>query len=266
MKNFIDQMGNKIVFESFPKRIISIVPSQTELLFYLGLDEEIVGVTKYCIHPKEKSKSKIKVGGTKKLNLEKINLLQPDLIIGNKEENEEGQIRKLMKKYPVWMSDVRNLKDALQMIDSIGDLVGKKEQAKKLSNEIQKQFDNSALNIPKSAFRKCAYFIWRKPWMVAGGDTFINDMLMRCRFENAFSQNTERYPKISLENLRSMNPEIILLSSEPYPFEEKHIAEIKEILPETKVLLADGEMFSWYGSRLLNSPFYFRDLISQILS
>src|SRR4051812_11307667 len=123
MTRFTDQMGNAVELEGPPSRIVSLVPSQTELLFYLGLDKEVAGITKFCIHPAEMFHSKPRVGGTKKYDFEKIRQLAPDLIIGNKEENEQKQVEELQKLYPVWMSDIRNLADALQMIRSVGELV-----------------------------------------------------------------------------------------------------------------------------------------------
>lgn len=235
------------------------MPSQTELLFDLGLEEEVVGITKFCIHPFDKVKSKTKIGGTKNFNFEAIDALQPDLIIGNKEENYQEGIEKLAEKYPVWMSDIFTLEDALDMIRKVGDLTGKAEKAIEIAEETNARF--TAINKPETAVR-AAYFIWKNPYMAAGSTTFIHDMLQRCGFENVFA-NTDRYPEISSEMLQKSKPEIILLSSEPYPFQEKHFQEFREICPEAKIRIVDGEMFSWYGSRLLKAPGYFQKLLSE---
>jgi ABC-type Fe3+-hydroxamate transport system substrate-binding protein len=259
---YIDQMNNEVRLENPPVRIISLVPSQTELLFDLGLDEEIIGITKFCIHPEEKFKITTKIGGTKKLDIEKIHQLKPDLIIGNKEENEEQQIKELMQHYPVWMSDIHNLDEALDMIAKVGELVDRNAEAYSLIQSITNSFNQSEIGNPKSEIR-VAYFIWKDPYMVAAKNTFIDDMLNRCGFINAFS-HLERYPEISGSQLQAANSQLILLSSEPYPFKEKHIQEFKSVCPDAEIKIVDGEMFSWYGSRLKYAPEYFKSLINNI--
>lgn len=221
----------------------------------MGLENEVVGITKFCVHPKNWFLEKPKIGGTKTLNFNKIEALKPDLIIGNKEENERSQIEELEKQYPVWLSDVKNLDGALDMILKIGQLTGKISEANSLSDAIS--FEFSQLKAPGKP-QKAAYLIWRKPFMVAGGDTYINSMLKLAGFENAFA-HLDRYPELLPEKLAEAKPEAIFLSSEPYPFKEKHISELREICPAAKIHLVDGEMFSWYGSRLLKSAAYFRN-------
>ncbi len=259
MAVFYDQLNRKIELPQVPKRIISVVPSQTELLFYLGLNEQVVGITKFCIHPVDKIKIITKVGGTKQLNIELIKKLGPDLIIANKEENDQLQIEALMAVCPVWVSDIGNLDEAHDMILKVGGLVDKKELAQLLVTDIKYQFSQlltKALNL------KVAYFIWRKPYMVAGRQTFIDDMLQKCGLTNVF--DSDRYPELTPEMLIVANPEVVLLSSEPYPFTRKHIDEFKLCLPKAIVILVDGEMFSWYGSRLLHAAGYFNQLIENI--
>jgi len=255
MPLYLDQMNRAVEIPSAPQRIISLVPSQTELLFDLGLDDEIVGITKFCIHPEDKVKSKAKIGGTKQLNIDLIKKLKPDLVIGNKEENEQDQIEELMRHFPVWMSDISNLEYALDMIGKVGEITGKIDGATTLASTIKQQFIN--ITITQSSL-KAAYFIWRKPYMIAGKGTFIDDMLKKCGLTNAFDAG--RYPEVTAEQLIQTKPDLIFLSSEPYPFKEKHIAEFKTICPKATVKVVDGEMFSWYGSRLLQAPGYFEEL------
>ena len=243
-----------------PKRIVSLVPSQTELLFDLGLDAETIGITKFCVHPPGWFKTKERVGGTKTVNMDKVHQLKPDLIIANKEENVKEQIEELAKDCPVWLTDVNNFDDALKMIADIGTLTGKSAATTAIINNISKGF-KSIPKIEKPV--KTAYLIWRKPYMTIGGDTFINDMLLQCGFENIFADKT-RYPEIKSGDLQTANCQLLLLSSEPYPFKQKHIDELSSQLPNTKIILADGEFFSWYGSRMLQSPAYFKQLIAQI--
>lgn len=266
MPFYTDQLNRKIELTFPPKRIVSLVPSQTELLYDIGLRDEVVGITKFCIHPDEWFHSKIKVGGTKKIDFDKIKQLNPDLIIGNKEENEKDQIEHLMKDYKVWLSDIYTLKDALNMITQVGTLVGKQQESTILKLQIEAAFNSFnfellTLNLPTGqagSKLKTAYFIWRKPFMAAGNNTFINDMLKRCGLSNVFdSAHFARYPQISSEQIAAAKPELILLSSEPYPFKEKHIKEFQAICPDAKIRIVDGELFSWYGSRLLKTPPYF---------
>lgn len=264
MSIFTDQLNRKINLNNTPQRIVSLVPSQTELLFDLGLRNEVIGITKFCIHPNEWFRTKIRIGGTKKYDFEKIKNLNPDLIIGNKEENEQAQIELLMKDYTVWMSDIYTLKDALEMIMRVGVMVGKSNEATLLKLKIESEFKKCAITKSRRPL-KASYLIWKDPYMVAGKNTFINEMLHYCGFNNVF--NTEefnRYPQVSIEQIKEAKPDVIFLSSEPYPFKDKHIAEFKAICSNTQVLLVDGELFSWYGSRLLHAPTYFLNLINQI--
>lgn len=255
-----DQMGHHIHLAHLPKRIISLVPSQTELLADLGLDEEVVGITKFCVHPDNWFRTKTRVGGTKQYDFEKIASLKPDLIIGNKEENNEEQIRELQEKYPVWMSDIRNLEEALQMISDIGAIVNKEETARTIAANIRGQFNR--LDFSKQPSRRVAYLIWRNPYMGAGPGTFIDCMLQKLNLVNILT-NT-RYPETTLAELAGAQPDFIFLSSEPYPFGEKHIDEIQTAVPSAKIRLVDGEMFSWYGSRLRLAPDYFQGLMASI--
>lgn len=236
-----------------PERIISLVPSITELLFSLGLNEEVVGITKFCVHPKEWFQFKVRIGGTKNLNIEKIKSLQPTLIIANKEENVKEQVEGLAKDFNVLLTDVNNYEEALQMIEQVGNAVGKGFEAKELISKIKNDF----LQL-KPVYKKTAtYLIWQNPYMAVGGDTFISDMMRRAGFENVF-ENRDRYPEISLEEIRKLNPKFVLLSSEPYPFKQKHADELRQQLPDSKIILVDGEMFSWYGSRMLLAAHYLK--------
>ena len=252
----IDQMGNKLTIPFPPKRIVSLVPSQTELLFDLGLENEISGITKFCIHPEEKTKGKEKIGGTKKFNLEKIMALQPDLIIGNKEENYPEGIQALQQDYPVWMSDILTLHDALSMIREVSRVTNRAEAGQAIADEIVNRF-NAYVSMQGNL--RVAYFIWREPYMVAGRDTFIDEMLRKFGVQNVFA-HLSRYPEVSLEAVIEAQPDLIFFSSEPYPFKEKHFGDFRELLPSTKALVVDGQYFSWYGSRLLEVPGYFNSL------
>ena len=239
-------------------RIVSLVPSQTELLYDLGLEEEVIGITKFCVHPTKWYRNKTRIGGTKNVKIPAIHHLKPDLIIANKEENVKEQVEELAKNYDVFVTDVNNLTDAINMINDIGLLVGKTREAFEMANKIEAKFKIlQGLTSDKTKI-KAAYLIWKDPFMAAGGHTFINDMMQYCGLENIFSSR-DRYPKITLEELQT-GCEIILLSSEPYPFKEKDLKEMEPQIPGVKIILIDGEMFSWYGSRLLKAADYFKEL------
>ena len=256
----IDQLGNTIKIAFPPKRIISLVPSQTEFLFDINLNEEIVGITRFCIYPSDKVDNKMRIGGTKKFDIEKIKSLRPDLIIGNKEENYEEGITELSQHFPVWMSDIFELEDSYSMMREVGRITDRKAESERLIHGIEKGFtDFISRRSDGGEILTCAYFIWRKPYMVAAGNTFINHMLRVFGVKNVF-EGLSRYPEIDPEIIAGLNPDYIFLSSEPYSFGEKHFDEFRAFAPNAKVILVDGEMFSWYGSRLKLTPGYFAEL------
>ncbi len=241
----------------YPRRIISLVPSMTELLFDLGLDQEIVGVTRFCIAPPEKVASRVKVGGIHQLNFALIDSLSPDLVIANKEENDREEILQLQEKFPVYVSDINTLDDALEAIVEIGELVNCSLRANEIVREINAEFEK----IQPEKNSKVAYLIWKNPYRVVGGNTFINDLLKHSKLNNIF-EGLDRYPQISLEALR--DAEVILLSTEPYPFKEKHVREFESLFPASQVFLVDGSMFAWYGSRLRHTANHITQLLKKI--
>lgn len=251
----IDQMGRKLFAPAFPKRIISLVPSQTELLYYLGLKDRIVGVTKFCVHPQEARQNKVVIGGTKKVHINKVKDLEPDLILGNKEENTLDIVLELEQFCSVWMSDINTFNDAVKMFFHIGTLLKVSKKANLLVNTIEQQF--RSLN--RATKQKALYFIWANPYMVAASNTFINSILEKSGYQNAVGR-LERYPQLTEKEITNLEVDVVMLSSEPYPFKEKHKDELKRLLPDAEIALVDGEYFSWYGSRLLGTPKYLNSL------
>jgi len=239
-------------------RIISLVPSITEALFDLGLTtDEIVGRTKFCIHPKDVVDTVEIIGGTKNLNIEKIKSLKPDLIIANKEENVKEQVEELKNDFKVLVTNIETLEDNYYLIKQLGHIFNKEEKAQFFNLKTYEAFD-----IQKSEKRlKVAYLIWKNPYMTIGGDTFISRILEELGFENLF-KNQKRYPEIQLEDLKEAD--LIFLSSEPFPFKEKHIDEIQEVCQSQKIRIVDGEAFSWYGTHLAKCGEYYRDLLTKI--
>jgi ABC-type Fe3+-hydroxamate transport system substrate-binding protein len=254
---FKDQMNQAVQLKNYPpQRIISLVPSQTELLFELGLEDEVIGITKFCVHPRQWFHNKKRVGGTKKVKRDIIAELNPDLIIGNKEENTREDIKYLQERYPTWMSDIHTVDEAMDMILQVGALCGRAVEAENHLQEIKK----ARQGIPSTEKKiKVAYVIWRKPWMVVGNNTYIHSFLSDCGFENVFGDRP-RYPQVEKKELQELDVDYIFLSSEPFPFKEKHQKELSGNLPADKILLVDGEMFSWYGPRMRKGFDYLRKL------
>lgn len=254
---FQDQLGRTIELSIPARRIISLVPSQTELLYDLGLEEEVIGITKFCVKPAHWHGSKARVGGTKSVNLSAVRALEPDLILANKEENDRLQIEELATDYPVWISDVVTLEHALDMIRSVAELTGADIKGDGLVQTI----DSGFRDLEPPGTRSAVYMVWNDPPLCAGSGTFIEALMSKAGFNNIIS--LARYPNYEDEPL-SINPDLVLLPSEPFPFSKKHIPEFQERFPNSQVILVDGEMFSWYGSRLKHFPAYVRELRSQL--
>lgn len=238
-------------------KVISLVPSITEALFDLGLTEnEVIGRTKFCVHPAEKVKNVEIIGGTKNLNTDKIKSLQPDLIIANKEENVKEQVEELMKDFKVIINNTETIEDNYYLLKNLGLIFNKEEKAQVFNLKIYEIFNQVQL---KSKV-KAAYLIWKNPYMTVGSDTFIHHVLSEIGFENIFKNKT-RYPEIEIADLNEAD--VIMLSSEPFPFKEKHILELKETYPDKKIIIVDGEAFSWYGTHIAKCENYFKNLIDE---
>ncbi|MDH6252969.1 ABC-type Fe3+-hydroxamate transport system substrate-binding protein [Chryseobacterium sp. H1D6B] len=241
-------------------KVISLVPSITEALFDLGLTEnEVIGRTKFCIHPNEKVKNIPIIGGTKNLNIEKIKILQPDLILANKEENVKEQVEALMEDFKVTVTHVETIEDNYYLLKNLGNIFHKEETAKAYNLKIYEILNQTKINTKI----KAAYLIWKNPYMTIGSDTFIHHILTEIGFENVFKDQT-RYPEIQTEDLAEAD--VIMLSSEPFPFKEKHIEELKAFYPEKKIMIVDGEAFSWYGTHLAKCENYLKELVSEVYS
>ena len=241
-----DQTGEVIELKSTVQRIVSLVPSQSEFLWDLGLEHELVGITKFCIYPATMFKSITRVGGTKQINLELIAQLQPDLIIGNKEENTREDIQALRQNYPVWLSDINTIGDAMEMMHQLAVMTNRLPQWAPLKARIEESVKRTHHLFQG---RKVAYAIWHEPWMFVGHSTYINAVLNHLGMENVLS-SLARYPQLPIEALKRYAPDVILLSEEPFPFKANHAAAVKAHFPNTKVLCFSGEPFSWYGSRM----------------
>ena len=228
-------------------RIVSTVPSITELLYDLGMEDNVVGITKFCVHPKNWCKTKQRVGGTKNLNQTAIKALAPTLIIANKEENLKEEIEALPAFCPVLVTDIVELEDIYTLIDTLTFST----QSNLIASKVKTNIAKGITVTPIKQQLDVLYLIWKEPYMSVGTDTYIHSMLNYVGLKNVITQHTQktRYPEVSVEDILNLQPKLILLSSEPFPFKQRHIDEIEKQcnIPTLKV---DGEMFSWYGSRL----------------
>ncbi|WP_370897178.1 ABC transporter substrate-binding protein [Chryseobacterium gossypii] len=241
-------------------KVISLVPSITEALFDLGLTEkEIIGRTKFCIHPEDKIRQVPVIGGTKNLNIEKIKSLKPDLILANKEENVREQVEALMEDFKVMVTHVETVEDNYYLLKNLGKIFNREDKAQAYNLKIYEVLAQAKI---KSQI-KAVYLIWKKPYMTVGSDTFIHHILTEIGFRNSFG-HTSRYPEITVEDLA--DTDIIMLSSEPFPFKEKHIEKLKAFYPEKQIIIVDGEAFSWYGTHIAKCGDYFKNFLSGIHS
>ncbi len=259
---FKDQMHNVFELQNTPKRIICLVPSLTELLVDLGLKDSIIGVTKFCIHPKGLKKTKTVVGGTKTIKIDKIKALQPDIILCNKEENTPEIVATCKKIAPVHISDVYTIEDVFELINQYGKIFNCENHALEIELKIRNKYLDFKKFIRDKKTIKSVYFIWKNPWMVAANNTFIDYLLELNKFDNFF-KNKERYPEINLKEINK-NIGLILLSSEPYPFKNKDIVTLKASFLKVEICLVNGEFFSWYGTRLIKAFDYFKTFREEI--
>ncbi len=245
MPSLYDDLNKPVNLDTQEPRVVSLVPSHTETLVDLGI--KVVGRTKFCIHPKIQIADISIIGGTKNPGVERIRALKPDLIVANREENNAEDVEKLRKIYPVYTSDISTFEDSLLFIKKISQLCQVTAKGHELSSQIRNKLEGIKTQPRKL---KTLYLIWREPWMTVGGDTYIHHMMRRMGYDNCTAQEM-RYPSLSAEDIQALDPEVILLSSEPYPFSDKHIAEMCSILPQASIRLVDGETYSWYGTRIL---------------
>ncbi len=258
---FRDMLDRTVKIPFPPQRIISLVPSITETLFDLGLEKKIVGITDYCIHPKEKVKEVTKIGGTKNPNIELITDLKPDLIIADKNENTQSQVEKLMKISPVFVMDVNNYEEALSMILLLGTISDRKQEADEMVTAIQNSFqDLQSLDHSKTVF----FPIWKGPCMTINKDTYIHSMIHKIGLINAFADSDTHYPQVSDQELNDLQPDFVFLPSEPCSYTPEDVVYCKSLFPNAKVIELDGQMFAWYGSRLLKASFYLQKLVTEL--
>ena len=254
-----DGLGELVELKAPAQQIISLVPSQTEWLAYLGLDAQVHSITKFCVHPFNWRNRKSIVGGTKNVHIERVEIAHPDLIIANKEENEKDSIRAIKEKYPIYVSDVKNVEDAFKMMRDTGKLTGKLDLAEDFIGQMKYKL-SQIHKVPNGVKPRVLYVIWDNPIMAVGSDTYIDAIISLGQMRNA-AASFSRYPIMDEKALQQVQPiDMVLLSSEPFPFAEKHIRKYESIFPDSEIRLVDGELFSWYGWRLTKTLDYLVDL------
>jgi len=253
MKTVVDHLSRTVTYPFPPKKIVSLAPAITDTMYGLVLEEEIVGRTRFCIHPKDKVENALNIGGTKDIKLDRIHQLKPDLIIAEKEENTKEIVEELEQYYPVYVFEVQTVDDAFRMMADLGDITDRAKQANELIQNIKKVFKE----IPHGQGKRIAYMIWQRPYMVVGKNTYIQSLLDKLGFVNPFTQFEGRYPEVTVDDLQRAQLDYLFLATEPFPFRDKHLNPMAELLPGVEPHIVDGEMF-WYGVKMLEAVPYFK--------
>lgn len=261
MRKIVDHLQRNVHYHYPPQKIISLCPAITKTLYALKLDSQIIGRTKYCLYPQHKVNNAVIVGGTKNINLQLIQSLQPDLIIAEKEENTKEIVETLEKYFPVYVAEVQSIDGAYKMMKSVGDITGKKEESEMLISSIKAKFQT----LPNAQGKRVAYVIWKKPYMAVGNHTYIHSLLNKLGFINPFASLEGRYPIITEQQFQDANLDYVFLATEPFPFKETHLHEFLQMVPNSQPIIVNGEMF-WYGATMINIAQYFQTLFYQDLT
>jgi len=252
----VDASGVALPLLAPPRRIVSLVPSITETLCALGLADALVGVTVYCVAPREVVRSKTRIGGEKDPDLEKIRSLEPDLVIANVEENVREHITTLRAwSIPVWVTYPRTVGEGIQLIGDLGAVTGTQARAAEVLRDIEPLYERVRRASASRPARAVFYPIWREPYMTINGDTYIHDMLRVCGARNVFGDRPERYPTVTLDEVAARRPDVILLPDEPFRFRPVHLRDFAPYpdvpaVREGRIHLVDGKPFSWHGPRI----------------
>jgi len=255
----VDASGVAVDLARPPRRIVSLVPSITETLCGLGLADALVGITVYCVEPREVVSTKTRIGGEKNPDLDKIRRLEPDLVIANIEENLRDHVDTLRSwSIPVWVTYPRTVTEGIRLIADLGSVTGSDARATEMLSEIEPLYErvvNAAARRPPVAV---FYPIWRGPYMTINRDTYIHDMLRVCGGRNVFADRSERYPTVTLDEVAAQRPAVILLPDEPFRFRRAHLADFSgyadvPAVREGRIHLVDGKPFSWHGPRIADA-------------
>lgn len=250
-------------------RIVSLCPSLTELVFDLGRGDDLVGITTYCVHPADRVGAVEKVRGTKDPDCARIAELRPDLVLMNEEENRLEDLEALQAAgLPCHTSFPRDVDGTAAMVRSIAAALDRSLEGERIARDIEDRRDRVRQESEGLEPVRWAYLIWRKPWMTVNGDTFVDALLELAGGVNVFADHAERYPAIEASDLAAANPDVVLLATEPFPFEAKHADELAEAtgLARERFRVADGEYLSWHGSRTPDGIDYAAGLMRAVRS
>jgi ABC-type Fe3+-hydroxamate transport system substrate-binding protein len=252
----VDASGVAVELPRPPRRIVSLIPSTTEILCALGLGDALVGVTVYCVEPRDVVRGKTRIGGEKDPDLARIRALEPDLVVANVEENRREDIDQLRAwSIPVWVTYPRTVVAGIRLIGELGEVTGAGTRAREMLRDLEPLYARveraTADRSPVAVF----YPIWRGPYMTINGDTYIHDMLRVCGGRNIFADRPERYPTVTLDDVAARRPEVILLPDEPFRFRRAHLADFAAYaevpaVRDGRIHLVDGKPFSWHGPRI----------------
>ncbi len=256
-RTFTDARDQKVSLPQPPQRIVSLVPSTTESLFALGAGPRVVGVTRFCVHPADQLAGLVRVGGTKQVELDRIEALQPDLVLGNAEENTREIFDAVGARWPLFVAFPRTVDQALDDLLDLGRMLDLEDRAEAAVAGIR-----AARVAPPPVRRRAVYLIWRDPWMAVSPDTFIAALLAEAGID-IIPLGDQRYPTVTPGQLAALDPDLVLLSSEPFPFKQRHADELAELsgLPPDRLRLVDGELCSWHGTRLRAAFPYLAELV-----
>jgi ABC-type Fe3+-hydroxamate transport system substrate-binding protein len=259
----VDGRGRRVELNAPPRRIVSLVPSSTEALWDMGVGGAIVGVTRYCTHPREALNGVAVVGGTKDVDVSAVAALRPDLVVANCEENTREAIEALeQQEIPVWAAFPRTVDAALADLAALGRLVGRAEVGVAWGRRGRDMREILRERVGTFTFTY-AWMIWRRPWMAVSDDTFIASMLAEAGGRNALASLEGRFPEVAAEALGAADPDVVLLSSEPMPFSWRHADELAAAsgVPRSRFRRVDGSFASWHGTRMAAGFAYLAGLV-----
>lgn len=247
-------------------RIVSLVPSLTETLWELGVGPSLVGVTKFCVHPPQAREQAAVVGGTKDPDVERIRRLQPDLVIADEDENQAEHLEALRAVARVHVTRIQDVADAARELSEIGRLVGREHDAEARAQQIQARA--AELRSAASLFAALRIFvpIWRTPLMTIGRNTYMGDLVRLAGGRSVFENAPRKYFETTFDEVRAVEPEGVLLPTEPFHFGEKHRSEFAQALDLSldRVLVVDGQAFTWFGTRTLEGLECLREAVVRL--
>jgi ABC-type Fe3+-hydroxamate transport system substrate-binding protein len=279
----VDALGRAVQIPHAPQRLVSLVPSITEVLFSFGRGQQVVGITDYCTEPATAVATKTKIGGTKNPDIATILALRPELVFTVAEENRRQDVEQLAAAgVPVYVCAPHTVRDGIDLLWRVADLLDCRSEVMGQMQAIEQDYTETVALVARHQRVRVFCPIWKDPYMTINADTYVHDVLRVCGGDNIFAQRQRRfplaadlgqqpegtgerytkrdrrYPRITLEEMAALRPEVVLLPDEPYVFSEADVADFT-LFPEVpavrdgRIFLIDGKMVSWYGPRIGHS-------------